>query len=121
MLGGRPAAYHDCPKPLQRKDSDAVIVATPGHWHVLPAIHACQAGKDLFVRKALDTSIGEGRAAAKAVRKYDCIVQIGTQQYSWSHYREAVGPIPSGLPGEISHVLFWDLEKPKSRIRLTPR
>ena len=60
--GHKPDSYHDFRKLLERKDLDAVMVATPDHWHALPAIHACQAGKDVFVEKPLAYSIGEGRA-----------------------------------------------------------
>jgi hypothetical protein len=77
-------------KLLDNKDIDAVIVGTNGHWHVLPTIHACQAGKDVYVEKPLGTSIGEGRAAVQAARKYNRVVQIGTQQASWPHYRQAI-------------------------------
>src|ERR1035437_9972619 len=66
--GHKPAQYHDFRKLLERKDLDAVMVATPDHWHALPAIHACQAGKDVFVEKPLAYSIGEGRAMVAAAR-----------------------------------------------------
>ncbi len=95
---------------LASKDIDAVIVATNGHWHVLPTIHACQAGKDVYVEKPLGTSIGEGRAAVEAARKYNRIVQIGTQQRSWPHYRKAVEAIRAGKLGEISEVKVWDYD-----------
>jgi len=111
QLGGEKIrAYRDFRKLLDDKDIDAVIVATPGHWHVLPTIHACQAGKDVYVEKPLGTSIGEGRAAVKAARRYDRIVQIGTQQRSWEHYRRAAEIIQSGRLGEISEVKVWDYE-----------
>jgi predicted dehydrogenase len=107
---GKAKMYGDYRKLLEDKSIDAVIVATTGHWHVLPTIDACAAGKDVYVEKPLGTSIGEGRAAVKAARKYDRIVQIGTQQHSWEHYRQAVEIIRSGLLGDISHVHVYDLE-----------
>ncbi len=103
-------SYHDYRKLLENKDIDAVIVGTNGHWHVLPTIHACQAGKDVFVEKPLGTSIGEGRAAVEAAKKYDRIVQIGTQQRSWEHYQKAAEIIQSGRLGEISEVKVWDYQ-----------
>lgn len=106
--GDRVLAYHDYRDLLANKDIDAVIVATNAHWHVLPTIHACQAGKDVYVEKPLGTSIGEGRAAVRAARRYDRIVQIGTQQHSWPHYAKAVKAIRSGKLGEISEVKIWD-------------
>ncbi|GAG33802.1 unnamed protein product, partial [marine sediment metagenome] len=110
-LGGEKIrAFHDYRELLDDKDIDAVVVATNGHWHVLPTIHACQAGKDVYVEKPLGTSIGEGRAAVAAARKYDRIVQIGTQQRSWEHYRRAAEIIQSGQLGEISEVKVWDYD-----------
>jgi len=104
------ATYDDYRKLLDNQDIDAVIVATNGHWHVLPTIHACQAGKDVYVEKPLGTSIGEGRAAVNAARKYDRVVQIGTQQRSWEHYQRAAEIIQSGRLGEISEVKVWDYQ-----------
>ena len=108
--GEKVLVYHDYRKLLDNKDIDAVIVAPNGHWHVLPTINACQAGKDVYVEKPLGTSIGEGRAAVKAARKYDRVVQIGTQQRSWPHYQQAARVIRSGRLGEISEVKVWDYD-----------
>jgi len=108
--GDRVQKYTDFRKLLERKDLDAVIVGTNGHWHVLPTIAACQAGKDVYVEKPLGTSIGEGRAAVEAARKYDRIVQIGTQQASWEHYQRAAEIVRSGKLGEISEVKVWDMD-----------
>ena len=108
--GDRVLTYHDFRKLLENKDVDAVIVATNGHWHVPATIHACRAGKDVYVEKPLGTSIGEGRAAVTAARKYDRIVQIGTQQQSWEHYQKAAEIIQSGKLGEISEVKVWDYQ-----------
>ena len=110
-LGGEKIrAYRDYRELLNDKDIDAVVVATNGHWHVLPTIHACQASKDVYVEKPLGTSIGEGRAAVQAAHKYDRVVQIGTQQRSWEHYRRAAEIIQSGRLGEISEVKVWDYD-----------
>jgi len=108
--GEKVQTYHDFRKLLDDKDIDAVIVATNGHWHVLATIHACRAGKHVYVEKPLGTSIGEGRAAVQAARKYDRVVQIGTQQRSWPHYQQAVEVIRSGRLGEISEVKVWDYD-----------
>ena len=108
--GDRVAVYGDLRKLLENRDVDAVIVGTNGHWHVLATIYACQAGKDVYVEKPLGTSIGEGRAAVEAARKYDRIVQIGTQQRSWEHYQRAAEAIRSGKLGEISEVKVWDYD-----------
>ncbi len=108
--GEKILTYRDYRKLLENKDIDAVIVGTNGHWHVLPTIHACRAGKDVYVEKPLGTSIGEGRAAVEAAKKYDRIVQIGTQQASWEHYQKAAEIIQSGALGEISEVKVWDMD-----------
>jgi len=108
--GEKVLAYHDYRKMLENKDIDAVIVATNGHWHVLPVIHACGAGKDVYVEKPLGTSIGEGRAAVEAARKHGRVVQIGTQQRSWPHYAKAAEAIRAGKLGEISEVKVWDYD-----------
>jgi len=106
----RVLTYHDFRDLLENRDIDTVIVATNGHWHVLPVIYACRAGKDVYVEKPLGTSIGEGRAAVRAARKYNRIVQIGTQQRSWPHYQKAAEVIQSGRLGEISEVKVWDYD-----------
>lgn len=103
-------AYRDYRKLLDDKSIDAVIVATNDHWHCLNTIHACQAGKHVYVEKPLGTSIGEGRAAVRAARKYDRVVQIGTQQRSWPHYQQAAEVIQSGRLGDISEVKVWDYD-----------
>ena len=102
------ATYRDYRKLLENPDIDAVIVATNDHWHVLPTINACQAGKDVYLEKPVGTSIAEGRAAVEAARKYKRIVQFGSQQRSWKHYREAAEIVQSGQLGEISEVKAWD-------------
>ena len=67
--GHKPETFHDFRKLLERKELDAVMVGTPDHWHALPFIHACRAGKDVFVEKPLSYSIGEGRAMVDAALK----------------------------------------------------
>lgn len=108
-LWSKAPLHGDYRRILDDRSIDAVIVATNGHWHVLPAIHACAAGKDVYLEKPVGTSIGEGRAAVKAARRHDRILQLGTQQRSWAHYREAVDIVRSGLLGEISEVRVWDV------------
>jgi predicted dehydrogenase len=108
--GSRVLTYHDYRELLANRDIDAVIVATNGHWHALPTIDACRAGKDVYVEKPLATSIAEGRACVRAARRHNRIVQIGTQQRSWEHYQRAVEIIRSGRLGEVSEVKVWDYE-----------
>ena len=104
------AAYHDYRKLLESKDVDAVVIATNQHWHALPTIDACRAGKDVYLEKPLGNSIGEGPFVIDAWRKYGRIVQVGTQQRSQEHYQQAVELIRAGRLGEISEVRVWDYE-----------
>jgi predicted dehydrogenase len=106
--GSSVKAYRDFRELLADSSIDAVIVATQAHWHVPIAVAACQAGKDVYVEKPLGNFIGEGRYLIEAAKKYDRIVQIGTQQHSMEHYRKAVEIIQSGKLGAISEVKVWD-------------
>lgn len=110
-LGGEKiAAYKDYRKLLEDKNVDAVIVATQAHWHVLITIDACRAGKDVYLEKPLSNFIGEGKFAGEAAKKYNRIVQIGTQQRSRKHYQEVVELIQAGKLGNISQVKVCDYE-----------
>ena len=89
---------------LERKDVDAVIVATPDHWHAIPTILACQAGKDVYVEKPLSLTVQEGRAMVKAARQYDRVVQTGSQQRSGPHYQKAVQLVRDGVIGPVHKI-----------------
>jgi predicted dehydrogenase len=102
--------YHDFRDLLADKDIDAVLISTNAHWHVLITMYACQAGKDVYVEKPLSNFIGEGRFAIEAAKKYNRIVQIGTQQHSREHYKKAVEIIQSGRLGDICEVKVWDYD-----------
>jgi predicted dehydrogenase len=93
---------------LDLKEVDAVVIATADHWHAIPAILACQAGKDVYVEKPLGHNIREGRAMVQAARKYNRVVQLGTQQRSGPHWIEAVERIRSGDLGKVSLVRTWN-------------
>ena len=103
----RPDTYRDFRRVLDRDDIDVVIVGTPDHWHAIPTIMACQAGKDGYVEKPLATSIEEGRAMVAAARKYHRVVQVGTQFRSAEHMQEAVDFVRSGQLGKIRKVRTW--------------
>ena len=111
VSGGKAKGYADFRELLERSDIDAVVVATNGHWHALPAINACQAGKDIYVEKPLSLTIQEGRAVVQAARKYKRIGCIGTQQRSSPHYQDAVKIIHSGRLGKIGFVEVWDVDQ----------
>ncbi|UCD28691.1 MAG: Gfo/Idh/MocA family oxidoreductase [Planctomycetota bacterium] len=108
--GGKPEICGDYRRILDRQDIDAIVIATPEHWKCLPTIHACQAGKDVYVEKPLARTIGEGQIMIKAARKYDRIVMIGTQQRNMLCYHDAVKYIHSGKLGKISAVRAWNFE-----------
>jgi predicted dehydrogenase len=107
--GGTAQMYADYRKLLERKDLDAVIVATPDHWHAIPMIHACQAGLDVYVEKPLAYSVAEGRAMVTAARRYGRVVQVGTQQRSGSHFQKAIEIVRSGALGQITLVRAWNV------------
>ncbi len=92
---------------LDRADVDAVVIATPDHWHALQMIHACEAKKDVYLEKPLATTIAEGRAMVKAARKHETVVQVGTQQRSTPHFDDAVRFLRSGKLGKIRTVNVW--------------
>jgi predicted dehydrogenase len=85
----KPETVKDFRRVLDRKDVDAVLVATPDHWHALPTVLACQAGKDVYVEKPLGKTIDEGRAMLEAARRHNRVVQMGSQWSSCGHIIEA--------------------------------
>ena len=86
---------------LDDKSIDAVSIATPNHWHALAAIWACQAGKDVYVEKPVSHNVSEGRRMVEAARKYDRIVQAGTQCRSHKGIQDAIDFLRSGKLGKI--------------------
>jgi predicted dehydrogenase len=103
--GQKPAAFRDYRRLLEMKDLDAVMIATPDHWHALPMIQACQAGKDVFVEKPLSYSIGEGRAMAEAAKKHSRVTQMGNHIHNdLPNYRRVVEIVQSGMLGKIQRV-----------------
>jgi predicted dehydrogenase len=96
--------YVDMRKMLERKDLDVVSIATPNHWHALAAIWAIQAGKDVYVEKPVSHNVWEGRKIVEAARKYNRIVQTGTQSRSSSGIAEAVKWVAAGNLGKIEIV-----------------
>jgi len=102
--GNRPRTYGDYRKLLAEKDLDIVLIATPDHWHALPMIEAVKNGADVYVQKPISVDVVEGQAMVAAARKYNKVVQVGTQRRSTPHLVEAKEKIiDSGLLGKISH------------------
>jgi predicted dehydrogenase len=104
--GGSCLADGDYRRLLDRKDIDAVVVTTPDHWHALPTIHACMAGKDVYCEKPLSLTVAEGRAMVKAARKYNRIVQTGSQQRSEynGNFRIAAELVRAGAIGTLKGI-----------------
>ena len=100
--------YQDYRKLLDQKDVDVVVYATPEHWHYLPCIHACQAGKDIYGEQPLGHTIAEGQMMIQAVRKYKRIFQTGEQQRSHPTTRKAVELIRNGRIGKIRRVIGYN-------------
>ena len=105
---------------LQQDDIDAVIIATPPHWHCLLAVDACKAGKDIYLQKPMTRHLAESFAVKNAVRKHDVICQVGTQIHASENYRRVVELVRSGTaansfgwqPTKFANKLSHTLGKP---------
>jgi predicted dehydrogenase len=107
MTFGRAKTYKDFRRVLEHKDIDAVIVATPDHWHAIPMIAACQAGKDVYQEKPLSHTLFEGRKMVEAAAQHNRVVQVGTQQRSGEHFQKAVELVRSGKLGKVTLAETW--------------
>lgn len=105
----RPKECKDFRELIDYEDIDIVIIGTPDHWHAIPMIYACMAGKDVYVEKPISHNIHEGRMMVKAARRYNRIVQVGMQQRSGDHFKKAVELVQSGALGDISYTRTWNL------------
>jgi predicted dehydrogenase len=105
-------AYKDYRQLLDSKDVDAVVIATPDHWHALHSIHACQAGKDVYVEKPMTLTIREGRLMVEAARKYGRIVQVGSQQRSMAANRVGCELVRTGKIGKITEIIAYNYPSP---------
>ena len=107
LRGKAPETVSDFRRIIDRQDIDMVLVCTPDHWHALPTIMACEAGKDVYVEKPLGKTIDEGRAMLEAAKANSRVVQMGTQWRSGEHYRAAVECVQSGRIGKVRMVRAW--------------
>src|SRR5258708_11619037 len=94
--------FRDYRQLLEQKDIDAVVIATPDHWHALQAIHACQAGKDVYVEKPLSLCVAEGRRMVEAVRQNKRVSQVGLHRRSSAYCREAADFIRKDGIGKVT-------------------
>ncbi len=96
--------YHYYRELLESQDIDAVVIATPDHWHAQMAVDAAKAGKDIYCEKPMALTVAEGRAMVNATRKYDRVFQTGNMQRSWRDFRHAVELVRSGYIGQIKEI-----------------
>jgi predicted dehydrogenase len=112
------SSFVDYRELLSRKDIDAVVIASPDHWHGAMAVHAAEQGKDIFCEKPLSLTVREGRAMVEATRKHGRVFQTGSMQRSGAEFRQAVQLVRSGAIGEIKKIVVsvggppkdWDLQ-----------
>ena len=100
--GGTPRQFKDYRRLLELKDVDAVVISTPDHWHALQTIHACEAGKDVYVEKPLSLCVVEGRRMVEAVRRHKRVCQVGIHRRSMPMCREATELVRGGALGHIT-------------------
>jgi len=96
------AQYKDFRRVLEQKDIDAVVIATPDHWHAIQMIEACEAGKDVYVEKPLTVTIHEGRRMVEAEKRTGRIVQVGLHRRSSKLYRKAAELVGQGTIGKVT-------------------
>lgn len=101
------ATHHDFQELLGRSDIDAVLIATPDHWHVPVAVAAARAGKDMYVEKPLGLSVQEDQILRRICQERKRIFQFGTQQRSGSQFRLACELVRNGRIGTLQHINVW--------------
>jgi predicted dehydrogenase len=101
-IGTTPRQFKDYRALLDQKDIDAVVIATPDHWHALQTVHACQAGKDVYVEKPLSLCVAEGRKMVEAIRKHNRVSQVGIHRRSVEICRQAADLVRQGGLGKVT-------------------
>jgi len=98
------AIYQDFTELVALKNVDAVVIASPDHWHAAMAVRAAAAGKDIYCEKPLSLTVKEGRAMVNAARKYKRVFQTGSMQRSWPEFRQTAELIRNGYIGEVKSI-----------------
>ncbi|MFN3650945.1 MAG: Gfo/Idh/MocA family protein [Armatimonadota bacterium] len=111
LQGRRPGSVTDFRRMLDDRGIDALVVGTPDHWHAIPTIMACQAGKDVYVEKPDGHNLVEGQRMVAAMRRHQRIVQLGTQSRSTPRFFEAMEYIRSGKLGRCRAAVAWESAK----------
>ena len=101
-------AYNEYERIIERQDIDAVVVATPDHWHAMISLAAMKSGKDVYVQKPMTLTIREGRLMSDAARQYGAILQVGSQQRSEGAFRKACEIVRNGWIGKV-HTIYTQL------------
>jgi predicted dehydrogenase len=109
-VGGAPRQFKDYRRLLDLEDLDAVVINTPDHWHALQTIHACDAGKDVYVEKPLSLVVAEGRAMVNAAQRNQRVVQVGLQRRSSKFTREAADLVRGGAIGKVTVVRSFHIQ-----------
>lgn len=107
IQGATPKAIGDFRKALEQKEMDAMVIATPDHWHAPATILACKAGKHVYVEKPCAHNPHEGEMMVAAARKYNREVQLGTQRPSWPNVQEALNSLHNGIIGRVYYAKGW--------------
>lgn len=107
----RPRLEQDLRRAFDDKSVDAVIIATPDHWHALATIWACQAGKHVYVEKPASHTLWEGKQMVAAARKHDRRVQVGTQSRSLGSYNDMIKSLRDGAIGDVLTAKVWNSQK----------
>jgi predicted dehydrogenase len=120
ISGKRPKVEKDLRRVLEDKSVDAVIIATPDHWHAPATILACEAGKHVYVEKPCSHNIREGRLMIEAARRHRRVVQVGTQSRGTSHVRRAMELLHGGAIGDVLVAKAWNSQHRGSIGRAKP-
>jgi predicted dehydrogenase len=102
-----PLWHEDFRRVLDDTSIDAVVIATPDHWHAIIGVLACQAGKDVYLEKPVSHTVEEGQRLVEAANKHNCVMQTGLQQRSGSHFQSAVETVRSGKLGTVKFARAW--------------
>ena len=109
-IGSSPRRFKDYRQLLEQKDIDAVVIATPDHWHALQTIQACESGKDVYVEKPLSLCVAEGRRMLEAVRKNGRVCQVGIHRRSVPICREAADFVRQGGLGKVTNARAFHIQ-----------
>jgi predicted dehydrogenase len=112
LAGPEATPYRDYRYVLERRDIDAVVIATPDHWHAVQTVHACETGKHVYVEKPASVTVEEGKAMVAAARRHRCTVQVGAQGRTGKGAYYTCVAIRNGIVGRVRTVTCWHYANP---------